>query len=141
HNDVFLSADPALVHRMGCRVLGRGARPKASLSLTARSISHVGMRGRHDPHDYPALIQPKPNAPVIPTLGQLLRTPYWVWLCCGCGHGVAVALVPLMIRWGPDASSDMLRRHARCTVCGHLGATLQHPSWHNSSTDREPFPV
>ena len=45
-----------------------------------------------------------------------------------CGHRVAVALVPFVIRWGADASSDMLRKHARCTVCGRREATLQHPS-------------
>jgi hypothetical protein len=30
---------------------------------------------------------------------------------------------------GGLASSDMLRQHARCSVCGWRGATLQHPSW------------
>jgi hypothetical protein len=28
-----------------------------------------------------------------------------------------------VIRWGADASSDVLRRAGRCTVCGHKGAT------------------
>lgn len=37
-------------------------------------------------------------------------------------------LAPFVIRWGADASSDVLRRCARCTVCGHKGATLMHPS-------------
>ena len=54
---------------------------------------------------------------MLPTLGQLLHALYWVWLCRSCGHRVAVALVPFVIRWGADASSDMLR-----------GASLQHPS-------------
>jgi len=39
-----------------------------------------------------------------------------------------MALAPLIIRWG-DTSSDMLRRSARCTKCGHEGATLQPVSW------------
>jgi len=34
-----------------------------------------------------------------------------------------------MIRWGADASSDMLRRSARCTRCGRKGATIQLPGW------------
>ena len=34
-----------------------------------------------------------------------------------------------MIRWGADASSDKLRQRARCTACGHKGATIQHPGW------------
>jgi len=52
-----------------------------------------------------------------------------------------MALAPLIIRWGPDASSDMLRRCARCTVCGHKGATLQGPGWKNGHVEWEPFPV
>jgi hypothetical protein len=51
---------------------------------------------------------------MVPTLGQLLRAPYWVWLCSSCGRRVAVALVPFVIRWGADASSDMLA----CTLLG-----------------------
>jgi hypothetical protein len=37
-------------------------------------------------------------------------------------------LAPYAIRWGLDASSNLLRERARCTRCGHLGATLMHPS-------------
>jgi len=89
------------------------------------------MRGRRDPHDDPAPAGSQPRGAVsVPTLGALLHQPYWCWLRCdACGHSVAVALVPFVIRWGADASSDMLRRHARCTVCGRSGATLRHPSW------------
>jgi hypothetical protein len=97
---------------------------------------------RRDPHDDPAPAGSRPRGAVpVPTLGQLLRAPYWTWLCCGCGHRVAVALVPFVIRWGADASSDMLRRHARCVVCGGRGATLQHPSWRNAVVGWQPFPV
>src|SRR6185312_17348562 len=32
-----------------------------------------------------------------------------------------------VIRWGRDASSAVLRKRARCTRCGHKGATVQHP--------------
>jgi hypothetical protein len=78
----------------------------------------------------------------VPTLGQLLHAPYWLWLRCdACGHCVAVALVPFVIRWGADASSDMLRRHARCMVCGRRGASLQHPSWGDETVGWEVFPV
>src|SRR5215467_2386851 len=100
------------------------------------------MRGRHDPHDDPAPARPRPPAPALPTLGQLLHQPYWLWLRCdACGHHVAVALVPFVIRWGADASSDVLRTHARCTVCGRRGATLQHPSWGDEIVGWEAFPV
>src|SRR6185295_19829423 len=44
----------------------------------------------------------------------------------------AHALAPLSIRWGGDASSDLLRRSARCTCCGSKGADLQHPSARSS---------
>lgn len=41
-------------------------------------------------------------------------------------HHAPVALAPLVLRWGANASSNKLRHCARCTVCGHKGATLQH---------------
>jgi hypothetical protein len=78
----------------------------------------------------------------VPTLGRLLHAPYWLWLRCdACNHRVAVALVPFIIRWGADASSDVLRAQARCTVCGRRAASLQHPSWANVAVGWEPFPV
>jgi hypothetical protein len=46
-----------------------------------------------------------------------------------CLHHAPLAPVPLMIRWGAETSSDRLRQCARCTKCGHKGATLQHPGW------------
>jgi len=32
-----------------------------------------------------------------------------------CPHKAPMALAPLVIRWGPDTSGDMLRQCARCT--------------------------
>jgi hypothetical protein len=32
-------------------------------------------------------------------------------------------------------------RCARCTACGHKGATLQHPGWGGSDIGFLPFPV
>jgi hypothetical protein len=52
-----------------------------------------------------------------------------------------MALVPLMIRWNPDESSDTLRACARCTCCGRKGATLTHPSWCGSGVGWQPFPI
>jgi putative SOS response-associated peptidase YedK len=52
----------------------------------------------------------------------------WIYVNCarpGCGHFAAVPLTPLIVRWGPDATLERLRRAARCTRCGHLGATTQ----------------
>jgi len=67
----------------------------------------------------------------------------WVWVNCagiGCRHSVPMALVPLIIRWGFGTSSEKLRRCARCTKCGHKGATLTLPS---AGPERGwyPFPV
>src|SRR5882672_9482186 len=81
-----------------------------------------------------------------PTLDQLHRPPGWVWVYCTryvplCQHHAPMALAPLIIRWGPDTSSDMLRQCARCTVCGHKGATLKHPGWKNGVVEWEPFPT
>src|SRR6185503_20798973 len=63
---------------------------------------------------------------------------------CGnikCRHQAAMALAPLNIRWGPNTSSDMLRRSARCTRCGHKGATLQTASWGGSHTGFTSWPI
>ena len=55
-------------------------------------------------------------------------------------HRRPVAFVPLIIRWGPDASSNVIRRSARCTACGGKGATLQHPGWRGMDLGWESFP-
>jgi hypothetical protein len=52
-----------------------------------------------------------------------------------------MAFAPLVIRWGADTSSDMLRRCARCTKCGTKGATLQQPGWMGEQIGFAPFPV
>ena len=78
---------------------------------------------------------------VVPTLAELREHSAWVWVYCDkCLHHAPVAFVPLMIRWGSDASSDKLRRCARCAVCGHKGATLQHPGWVDTVVGFQPFP-
>ena len=58
-----------------------------------------------------------------------------------CLHHAPMALVPLMIRWGAETSSDQLRQRARCTKCGHKGATLQHPGWAGTHIGFQPFPM
>jgi hypothetical protein len=42
---------------------------------------------------------------------------------------------------GADTSSDRLRQSARCTKCGHKGATLQHPGWAGAHIGFQPFPL
>ena len=80
------------------------------ISFPVRSY-HRGMRRRRDPHDDPAPARSQQPAPAVPTLGALLRPPYWLLLCCSCGHRVAVALVPYVIRWA---------RRRRRTCCAHM---------------------
>ena len=52
-----------------------------------------------------------------------------------------MAFVPLMIRWGADASSDRLRQAARCTRCGGKGAMLMHPSYVDRIVGFQTFPA
>ena len=52
----------------------------------------------------------------------------WVY-CERCQHRSPTALAPSIIRWGPEASSDLLRRSARCTECGGKGATIHIQGW------------
>jgi hypothetical protein len=62
------------------------------------------------------------------TLGDLHRATPWLWLNCErCRHNAPLACAVAVIRWGRDASSDVLREQARCTRCGNKGATIQHP--------------
>jgi hypothetical protein len=86
----------------------------------------------------------RPYAGPVATLGDLRSSTAWLWIYCegrGCGHCAPVALAPFIIRWGEHASSDMLRRSAKCTCCGRKGATLRTPSWVNSQVGTAPFPV
>jgi hypothetical protein len=50
-----------------------------------------------------------------------------------------MAFVPLIIRWGPETSSDRLRHAARCSRCGGKGAMLMHPSYVDRIVGFQPF--
>ena len=80
-----------------------------------------------------------------PTLGQLNTNPHWLWLYCRnygqCHHSAPAAIAPYVIRWGADASSDLLRTRARCTKCGSIGADLRHASWQDMAIGYVPFPL
>jgi hypothetical protein len=77
-----------------------------------------------------------------PTLGELHQTSRWWWAYCEkCPHSSPLALAAAVIRWGPNVSSDRLRQGARCTECGHLGATLQRPAWGGADVGFLPFPT
>jgi hypothetical protein len=71
----------------------------------------------------------RPLTPVA-TLANLRGVTPWLWVICDrCQHRSPTALAPWIIRWGAEASSDMLRRSARCTQGGGKGATIQIPGW------------
>jgi hypothetical protein len=102
------------------------------------------MRRRSDPHDDPARRKPRDVAQQIPTLEELRKTHCWWWVYCrqiDCSHSAPLALVPLIIRWGPNESSSRLRRNARCTRCSGKGATLMHPSYVDRIVGFQPFPL
>jgi hypothetical protein len=56
-----------------------------------------------------------------------------------CQHRAPVALAPFVIRWGANASSDVLRGRLRCSICGHRGATIQRPSWAGTEIGEQLF--
>jgi hypothetical protein len=79
-----------------------------------------------------------------PTLAEPRKTSCWWGVCCenvACLHHAPIALVPLIIRWGPDASMDVLRRSARCSRCGRKGAAIMHPGWGGSHVGTSPRPL
>jgi hypothetical protein len=82
--------------------------------------------------------------PAKTTLADLQKQAGWVRAYCesiGCGHKAPLAIAPVVIRWGGDKSSDLMRERLRCSKCGRLGATLQVSTWVNNVTGTEPFPV
>jgi hypothetical protein len=87
----------------------------------------------------------------IPTIGELQAgSCKWVWAICDgtdrsgrhpCLHRAPLALAPFVIRWGADASSDVMRQCLRCALCGHRGACIQHPSWEGAEIGFQAYPV
>jgi hypothetical protein len=78
----------------------------------------------------------------LTTLGDLHRATPWLWLNCErCQHHAPLAWAVAVIRWGREASSDVLRERARCTACGHKGATIQHPGWGGEHIGFMTFPT
>jgi hypothetical protein len=52
-----------------------------------------------------------------------------------------LALAAPTIRWGPEASSNVLRTRLRCTRCGARYTSLRHPGHVNAIVGTAPFPV
>lgn len=80
----------------------------------------------------------------VATLAEIRRHFCWVMAYClnrHCLHSRPLALTPIIIRFGPDASSDVIRERAKCERCGQKGATLQMPSWGGLEVGARPFPT
>lgn len=78
----------------------------------------------------PRIIEPGP----VPTIGAFLSgEAKWFWAYCeriGCGHAAPIALAPFAIRWGLEASTDLIRARLRCSRCGRKGGVaIKRPSW------------
>lgn len=80
----------------------------------------------------------------VPTLGALQRGDQgkWLWLTCNaCQNHVAIPIAPFAIRWGTNASSNLLRRRMRCSRCGTKSTSIAIPSWIDMQIGWQPFPV
>lgn len=91
-------------------------------------------RKRGDPHDdlTPLSQLRRPASGPVPSLGHIREGEPWVWIYCanaGCNYYRPIALAPYIIRWGADASIDLLRQRVRCSKCGRMGATIKKRSW------------
>ena len=70
-----------------------------------------------------------------PTLEEMRQAAPCLWVNCRnreCLQRSPLAITPLIIRRGANASSNRLRQNARRQRCGKRGADLQHPSARNS---------
>jgi hypothetical protein len=73
-------------------------------------------------------------------LGDLDRATPWLWLHCEkCQHYAPLACAVPVVRWGADASSDVLRERALHRLRGAKGATIQHPGWAGEHIGFLPF--
>jgi hypothetical protein len=60
---------------------------------------------------------------------EMRQAPPWLRVRCRneqCMHHAPMAIAPLIIRWGADASSNRLRANARCVKCRMRGGDLKH---------------
>ena len=90
----------------------------------------------------PRVIDPGP----VPTIGESLCTDAkWWWAYCeriGCGHVAPIALAPFAIRWGMDASTDLIRQRLRCTKCGRKGGiSIKRVGWDHFQGLQQPWPA
>lgn len=77
------------------------------------------------------------------TLRDILKDGGWAILNCdnpACGRRVASRLPAFIAKYGPDASTNVVRANAVCTVCGTRGCTMTAPSWDGADKGWAEFP-
>lgn len=77
------------------------------------------------------------------TLRSVLKDGGWVILNCdnpACGRRVASRLPKFIERFGANASTNVVRANAVCTVCGTKGCTMTTPSWAGRDKGWAEFP-
>jgi hypothetical protein len=159
-----IARTPASVRRQPmrgrCRLVQLGSQRQAgatrSLAADLRQVSHCLQKSARSPlvHKHKSWLPRmrllrhrlgmKREKITPPTLEEMRKSTPWLWVHCAnsrCLRTVPMALTPLIIRWGPNASSDVLRRAGRCTRCGHRWVTLQIPGWAGAHVGVAPFPV
>jgi len=109
---------------------GSRSRPKVG----ARPIKSAGgsLNGGADVTDGRCSHPGAAAAVRTPVVGLLLERRLPASRVCGAD--------PVIIRWGCDASCNLVRAWARCAKCGRLGADLQHPSWEDQASVGSHFP-
>lgn len=95
-------------------------------------------RSARDPHDDPASDRNRAPPGPVPTIGDLIRHKHGNWVCVycrndACSYSAPAALVPLAIRFGMNASSDMLRERVTCLACVRRGAPIMLTRWNVQS--------
>ena len=71
-------------------------------------------------------------------LGSYSFTLYCTNMRPRCGHGMRLDVAATIARFG-DRTWSWVRRRARCTVCGHRGASLIMAPIHTGPADLDPF--
>lgn len=90
---------------------------------------------------------PQPSYSATTTIAAIHHSPGWMWAYCVrmvegalCNHSAPIAIAPWRIRFGGEASSDLIRQNLRCSKCGGKGGLIYHPSWGGDKVGYEYLP-
>jgi hypothetical protein len=87
--------------------------------------------------------------PPVATIGEIAAEVDWIWVYCevrlptgaSCCHRSAVKLADAIAIFGADASTDAIRRKARCSVCGGKGqSAINLPSFISVTAGWQKYP-